>query len=173
MKKQYQFLAEYNRKANLELLAILEQADPALLYKPTGAYFKSILGTLSHVLLSDIAWLGRIVAKDDALRGALGPLPVADAPAVVDRTWQTLAAFATNRKEVDDAFAKLIRALPDGRIEETLHYQNPKGEAQAKPLWVLLLHLFNHQTHHRGQVATILDQAGIANDYSGLAAKFE
>ena len=58
MPNQFRFLAEYNRKANLELLAILEREDPAILRKQTGIYFKSILGTLSHILLSDIAWLG-------------------------------------------------------------------------------------------------------------------
>jgi uncharacterized damage-inducible protein DinB len=173
MPNQFRFLAEYNRKANLELFAILEREDPAILRKQTGIYFKSILGTLSHILLSDIAWLGRLIAKDESLRVSVGTLPSVGLPAVEDKTWQDWAQFRSAREAVDAAYAKLIQALPEGRVEETFHYQNLKGEAQAKPLWVILQHVFNHQTHHRGQIATLLDQAGIANDYSGLAPKFE
>jgi len=172
MKNLFRFLAEYNRQTNLELLTILEQQDPALLHKQTGVYFKSILGTLSHILLADIAWLGRISSNDDKLRTAVGVLPVAVPPEVVDKTWQDLAVYRRARQDVDNSFARLIDAVPEGRVEGTFLYENSKGQAQAKPLWVLLLHLFNHQTHHRGQVATLLDQAGIANDYSGLTPKF-
>jgi uncharacterized damage-inducible protein DinB len=173
MPNHFKFLAEYNRKANLELFAILDREDPAILRKQTGIYFKSILGTLSHILLSDIAWLGRLIAKDEGLRVVVGALPAVGLPGVVDKTWQDWTEFRSARDAVDAAYAKLIQALPEGRFEETFHYQNLKGEPQSKPLWVILEHLFNHQTHHRGQIATLLDQAGIANDYSGLAPKFE
>jgi uncharacterized damage-inducible protein DinB len=173
MKDQLQFLAEYNRKTNLELLAILEREDPAISFRQTGAYFKTILGTLSHILLSDIVWLGRLVSRDENLAATVGALPVVDPPEVIDRTWRDLAVFRAARQVADDCYAKLIRALPEDRLTEIIHYKNLKGEAQAKPWWIILLHLFNHATHHRGQVATLLDQAGVTNDFSGLAPKFE
>jgi uncharacterized damage-inducible protein DinB len=173
MKEQLQFLAEYNRKTNLELLAILEREDPTSLYRSTGAYYKSILGTVSHVLFTDIVWLGRMVSHDESLAAAVGALPAADSPDVVDRIWRDLAAFRATRQVADDCLARLVAAVPEDRLTEILHYNNLKGEPQAKPWWVILLHLFNHATHHRGQVATLLDQAGVTNDYSGLVTKFE
>jgi uncharacterized damage-inducible protein DinB len=173
MKQQFHFLAEYNRKTNLDLLAILEREDPQIPHRQTGAYYKSILGTLSHVLLADIVWIGRIVSDDEHLRAAAGVLPEVGPPMVVDNTWRDLSAFRLARQEVDNSFAKTVHALSQERLGQIIHYKNLKGDAQAKPLWVILLHLFNHQTHHRGQVAALLDQAGVANDYSGLAPKFE
>lgn len=41
-----------------------------------------------------------------------------------------------------------------------------------KTVWLVFLHLFNHQTHNRGQIALILDQIGVDNDYSGILDKF-
>ena len=121
MKDQLQFLAEYNRKTNLELLAILEKEDSAILYRDTGAYFKTILSTISHILLTDIVWLGRFVSHDEKLAAAVGVLPVVGLPEVVDKTWRDLAAFRVARQVADDCYAKLIRALltetagPSGR----------------------------------------------------------
>jgi uncharacterized damage-inducible protein DinB len=172
MKTLLQFFADYNRKTNLELLAILDAQDPALLTRPTGAYYQSILGTLSHVLLTDIVWCTRLAAFDAALASSVGPAPASGPPEVVDRVWTGLGAFRTAREQVDRSFVGLTSAVSEQRLGETMHYKNLKGEPQAKPVWVVLLHLFNHQTHHRGQVATLLDQAGVANDYSGIVNKY-
>jgi uncharacterized damage-inducible protein DinB len=173
MKQQFQFFAEYNRRTNLDLLAILEREDPQILLRQTGAYYKSILGTLSHVLLADIVWIGRIVDGDESLRAAAGTLPDIGPPLVVDNTWRDLSLFRMARQETDNSFAKTVHAMPEEQLGQIIHYKNLKGDAQAKPLWVILLHLFNHQTHHRGQVAALLDQAGVVNDYSSLALKFD
>jgi len=172
MQTQLQFLADCNRKTDRELMAILEQLDPALSTRATGAYYGSILGTLSHVLLADLVWAERLIAFEPGLGRVVGTLPERGPPAVIDRVWSSLSGFRAARERADDGYVEVTAALSDEHLGRTMHYRNLKGEPQSKPVWVVLLHLFTHQIHHRGQVAALLDQAGVANDYSALVTKY-
>jgi len=64
-----------------------------------------------------------------------------------------------------------INELAENQLHSTIKYKNYKGENIEKELWKTLLHWFNHQTHHRGQVSVLLDLLGIDHDYSGLVSR--
>ncbi len=55
-----------------------------------------------------------------------------------------------------------------GSVIDLLMHKTPHGDAYSLPRWQCLLHMFNHQTHHRGQMAQILDEKGVENSYSNL-----
>ena len=64
-----------------------------------------------------------------------------------------------------------VTCSPRSSMHQILQYKNWDGKEMQKPSWLVLLHMFNHQTHNRGQIALILDQMGVDNDYSGIIEK--
>jgi uncharacterized damage-inducible protein DinB len=172
MQELFELLAEYNAQTNREMLGILEAQPAELASRQTGAYYGSILGTLNHVALADLTWLRRLARQFPEL-GFVGPaLPVYKAQGLKDVVWDNLTVFRPVREGLDELLRRLARELPPARYPEVLEYRNLRGQEQRKITWRALLHMFNHQTHHRGQVAALLDQAGVQNDYSNLIWRF-
>ena len=172
MKELFELLAEYNAKTNQELLGILGAQTPELLSRPAGAYHGSILGVLNHILQADALWLRRFAHQLPELGPVAKELPDFKLGSLKDVVWDSLAVFQPVREKVDGLLRRAVQAIPPVSYPQILEYRNIKGEPQRKVIWRTLLHVFNHQTHHRGQVAALLDQFGVANDYSNLIWKF-
>jgi uncharacterized damage-inducible protein DinB len=171
MKELFELLAEYNAKTNREMLGILGAQSPELASRPAGAYHGSILGVLNHLLQADVLWLRRFSLLPE-LSFVPPELPAFKVQGLKEVVWDSLSVFQPLREKVDELLGRAVRAIPPARYPEILEYRNIKGEAQRKVIWRTLLHLFNHQTHHRGQVAALLDQFGVQNDYSNLIWMF-
>jgi uncharacterized damage-inducible protein DinB len=172
MQELFELLAQYNAQTNRELLGVLGAQPAELASRPAGAYHGSILGVLNHLLQADILWLRRFARQLPELGPAAQELPELKLRGLKDLTWDSLPVFQPVREKVDEILQRAVRSLPPVRYPEVLEYRNIKGEAQRKVLWRALLHVFNHQTHHRGQVAALLDQFGVDNDFSNLIWKF-
>jgi len=172
MQELFALLAAYNEKANREMLGILGAQAPELLSRPAGAYHGSVLGVLNHLLQADVLWLRRFTHQLAELAFVPPELPAFKLQGLKDVVWDSLPVFQPVREKVDALLARAVRAIPAARYPEILEYRNIKGEAQRKVIWRTLLHMFNHQTHHRGQVAALLDQFGVQNDYSNLIWMF-
>ncbi|MCH2558090.1 MAG: DinB family protein [Alcanivorax sp.] len=145
----YHTLARYNRWQHGQLYAVCAALDDAERKAARGLFFTSIHGTLNHLLLTDRMWLGRFT----------------DRPFPVDRLDQELYAdFATlerERRRTDQALLDYTTALDEARVEGELSYVSAStGQARRYPMRLCLTHLFNHQTHHRGQLSTALSQLG-------------
>ena len=143
-------LAAYNRWMNERLYALCAELPDAERKRDRGAFFRSIHGTLNHGLLGDRLWLGRFTGT----------------PFVVASLDQELAAdFAElrgERQRTDREITRWIDSLGPEPFAGTLHYTSVVNPApRSIPLWVALTHFFNHQTHHRGQLTTLLMQAGV------------
>jgi uncharacterized damage-inducible protein DinB len=167
----FQILADYNAHANRSLFRILEEKAPAeQLDRPAGSYFDSILGLLNHLLVTDLAWL-------NGLRGSGQPFRSLDAPALDFQhpgwrkpLYHDLAGLRTRREAIDAVLQAFAAELTDEQLEGGIELADPRGQKHRFVLGEVLLHLFNHQTHHRGAIALALDQAGIENDFSNLLA---
>ena len=70
--------------------------------------------------------------------------------------------------QADQAILEFTREMQPSTFKSVIRYKNFKGEDQEQALWKPLLHWFNHQTHHRGQISVLLDLVGVNNDYSSL-----
>ncbi|MEY4764326.1 MAG: hypothetical protein RI907_999 [Pseudomonadota bacterium] len=154
-------LAHYNQWMNEKLFAAADQLGEEAVRRDAGAFFGSIWGTLNHLAVGDTLWLQR-VARHDAnltcLAPVLGlPTPTALNQAVAD----DLAGLQSRRALLDAAFLGLAEQLNDALLDSTLAYRTTQGKAFAKRLHDVLLHVFNHQTHHRGQATTLFTQAGL------------
>jgi uncharacterized damage-inducible protein DinB len=171
----YRFLARYNAWFNERLYDACEQLSDAERKRDRGAFFGSIHNTLNHLLWADQLWLGRFAAQpgcDPAgvLRPGLLALPAGVAgvhETVLHAGWQPLR---TQRRQLDGAVEAWLAAMPADYPARTMRYGNTKGVQREHPAWMALTHLFNHQTHHRGQVTTLLMQAGVDPGLTDLIA---
>jgi uncharacterized damage-inducible protein DinB len=147
--RQYQAMARYNRWMNEKLYALAAELSDEERKRPMGAFFGSIHGTLNHLLLTDRGWLAR--------------LGVGRAPRVKSLADELCADFddlRRQRAETDAALDAYATALRPEDLERVLTYRTTSGESKAHPLWMALTHVFNHQTHHRGQITTLFSQLG-------------
>lgn len=155
-------LAWYNERANAALGEILSR-EPRLVAEPGTTYYGSILTMLSHLVISDTVWLRRTWPGDER-PAELG----IEFTSVADELFADLARWSAHRRRLDALIRELCGALAQPEYDEEVRYTNTKGAPFVSPRWQLLLHMFNHQTHHRGGIAQLLDERGVANDVSNL-----
>ena len=169
MKELLTLLAEYNQTANRQLYDLLGNADPDLISKKTGSYFHTILGLLNHVLTSDLRWLAGF--RDSNLE-----VPALDSPTLdfIDPGWgnnlyDKFADLDEHRKKTDSLFVDFVAATPEALFAGPIEITRPdRSKTVTFPFGKIVLHVFNHQTHHRGAVSHILDQSGVENDFSNV-----
>jgi uncharacterized damage-inducible protein DinB len=140
--------ADYNDWANRRLYAAMLALPPEEITRTRPSAFGSLLATLNHGLVADRVWLSRIEGTPEAL-----PLD----HILHEDIW----ALKEAREAMDLRIVATIAALSPDRLEETLSYRTLAGTAQATPLTGVLMHLFNHQTHHRGQAHDMLSQTAL------------
>ncbi len=148
-------MARYNRWMNDKLYGIAASLSDEARKRDSGAFFKSIHGTFNHLLLADRVWLARFegVPVPDGFMGPGG---------IRSLDQELHADFDDLRREralTDDALATWVAGLSPERLAEPLVYLR-RGQRQESPLWWAVAHVFNHQTHHRGQITTLLMQQG-------------
>jgi len=154
------------------MLEVLDKLPAGKLTEKNGLFFESIAGTLNHLLQADVLWLERFAANFPELGGVASKLPAVKPKDPKAISFADLPAFRKARAAVDEAIEEAMKLFPEGKYGSTLVYRNIRGEEQKKIAWQAVLHFFNHQTHHRGQVAAALDQFGVENDFSNLIWKF-
>lgn len=150
MKAHFEQFARYNRWANRRLYAVAAQLPDAQYREDRGAFFRSVRGTLNHILVADRVWLRRIEGD--------GPLPSALDEILCDGFDELRAA----REAEDERIVRVVAEQEEARFGTDLHYHSLAGQAFTMPFPAVLAHLFNHQTHHRGQAHTLLSQFGLA-----------
>ncbi len=160
-------------KANFELLATYNQWMNASLYKSAatlsadelaldrGAFFASILGTLNHILVGDTLWFKRFAEHPYHFKSLEVLQDFAKPDSLADIIHSDFEELTRARFAMDRTICAFSRELSDELPATRLAYRNSKGESLTKNFGNLLQHLFNHQTHHRGQASTLLFQAGV------------
>jgi uncharacterized damage-inducible protein DinB len=160
-----QALARYNRWMNEKLCAAAAQLTDDARKQDRGAFFRSIHATLNHILLADRVWMGRFTGA--ALEGgAMGPGGIRSLDQELYEGFEELRA---ERRTTDDEITQWVATLDAERLSGELRFLR-KGIVNAFPLWWGAAQLFNHQTHHRGQVTTLLMQAGLDPGVTDLIA---
>lgn len=145
----FQLLARYNRGANEILYAAVAKLSDAERKKRRPAFFASIHGTLNHILVGDRIWLGRFEGRT---------MPSTNLDAILYDDFEELRQA---RIEEDARLTGFAASLDEGYLSGSIAYVNNQGFDVEDPVDVLLAHLFNHQTHHRGQVHDMLCQTTV------------
>jgi len=171
MKELFQLLSKYNAQTNAQMMGVLEKLPADQLTKDVKSFYGSILGLLNHILVSDVFGIKRFFKQFPELEQTRDKLPVFRMEGWKDIIWPSLAVVKPIRTAVDEAIQLACELLTEKQYASVLRYKNWDGKEMQKPSWLVLLHMFNHQTHNRGQIALILDQMGVDNDYSGMIEK--
>jgi uncharacterized damage-inducible protein DinB len=150
---QVRAMAEYNRWQNENLYGTAEALSDAARKQPRGAWFGSIHGTLNHLLWADQIWMSRFA---DTPKPRVPSIPESVG---MYESWDEL-----QRERV--AFDQVIldwagRLDPAWLAGDLTWFSGAMGREASRPKWLLVTHMFNHQTHHRGQVHCMLTQAGL------------
>jgi uncharacterized damage-inducible protein DinB len=146
--------ARYNRWMNDKLYERAATLSDEARKRDVGAFFKSIHGTFNHILLADRVWLSRF-------KGVTVPAEFM-APGIRSLDQELYADFDDLRREralTDDELSAWISELTSERLAAPLVFMR-RGHRLESPLWGTVAHVFNHQTHHRGQITTLLMQQG-------------
>lgn len=163
-------MAQYNQWMNERLYSAVESLPKASLMADKGAFFGSVIGTLNHILVGDLIWLSRFRDHPGKF-SALNELTNLPKPKALNSILFTdLAMLEEARQHLDSIIVALASELSDEALNVSLDYQNTKGESHSKRFGFLLQHFFNHQTHHRGQITTLLSQEGIDIGVTDLLA---
>lgn len=152
MKSRYLMFAAYNAWCNERLYdaaAALSEAD----YRAVrGAFFKSLHGTLNHLLVGDRIWMQRFTGE--------GELPKSLDVILYD----DFAALRAARRAEDARISRYIAGLREEELAGTIRYRTFSRPADIEQeLAPALDHFFNHQTHHRGQAHALLSSV-LGND---------
>ncbi len=146
-----QRMARYNRWQNENLYGVADGLSDAERRRERGAFFDSIHATLNHLLWGDQAWMARFAGLPKPPGG------IKDSVAL-HPDW---AALKAERARLDRSILDWAGDVDDGWLAgDITFYSGATQREWTQPRWILVAHMFNHQTHHRGQVHAMLTQAG-------------
>ncbi len=142
-------MANYNRWMNDRLYELVATIPDEERRRDRGAFFRSIHSTLNHLIYADLAILSRLT----------GDPP--EVPELGVDLYDEFEALRIARSEIDARLLKWAESLTTQWLREPLSYVSKvDGVTRTVPNWLFVVHLFNHQIHHRGQVHTLLTQLG-------------
>ena len=157
---QVRGFAQYNLAMNQGLFDRIAGLGDAERKRDMAAFFGSIHGTLNHILLADRIWLGRFAAAFPAMPSLQGGTFVRSFTSLREELYDDFAELRAQRQLTDGVIAELAEELTDDVLAGSMSYRNSQGEHREQKVWIVVAHLFNHQTHHRGQITTLLNQLG-------------
>ena len=145
----YSLMADYNAWMNRKLYEAAAGLPDAARKRDLGAFFKSLHGTLNHILLVDLMFLARFEGQ---------PLPAAG---LDEDRHDDFGDLRAEREATDARILDWIAELDRAWLAEALTFTSVvDGVTRTLPRWVMVTQMFNHQTHHRGQATTLLKQLG-------------
>lgn len=171
MKSHFVLMANYNAVMNQKISTAIHSVNEEILWTDNKAFFGSILGTLNHLIVGDLIWLRRFDKLSNYSNRLSALASLSDFPVPTTLTqilYDNKADFISSRQALDKLIIQFIEDINESDYAKTLTYTNTKSLVFDKPFSMLLQHFFNHQTHHRGQVTTLLNQVGIDSGETDL-----
>lgn len=162
-----QLLARYNAETNRQMDALLAPLRLDQWTRSFAGYFPTLAELCRHLVTADFVWLRRF--------GGLRPLACLKDPVMSldlgfgKPGFADLAGYLDLRPRLDRVISNLAHELTEADLAAELAYTDSRGQPFRRVLGGLVLHMFNHQTHHRGMVSLYLEELGIENDFSNLA----
>ncbi|KZN62001.1 hypothetical protein N473_20885 [Pseudoalteromonas luteoviolacea CPMOR-1] len=160
--EHFKLLALYNQRMNCQLINAAKTLKHNQLIDDKGAFFGSILGTLNHLIIGDMIWLLRFSKHSNRYQTLIQLSELPYPTSLNDILYDQLEPLIKVREQVDQAILEwLNNEVQEADFHTTLTYGNTKGEVSEREFSELVSHLFNHQTHHRGQISTLFSQLGV------------
>ncbi|MFA0115644.1 DinB family protein [Vibrio sp. 10N.261.46.E11] len=159
LQSHFTLMSDYNQRMNNQFYRIVEELNDFDRTENRGAFFKSIIGTLNHILVGDLIWLTRFSKHSDRYvsLATLSDLPKPNG--LDDVIIPDFTLLFETRKKVDFLICKWLKSeVEENDFKMLFEYSNSKGVVSKRDFGELVSHLFNHQTHHRGQLSTLFTQ---------------
>lgn len=143
-------MARYNRWMNEKLYEVCAQLSDEQRKADMKAPFHSVHGTLNHLLLTDRVWMGRFLST-----------PFVEAKSLDQELYSNFEELRRERQQTDAQIEAWAATLSESAFDGVLHF-TPMSRPQEMiiSVGISIVHFFNHQTHHRGQLTTLLEQLG-------------
>ncbi len=145
----FRMLARYNRIANERLYEACAQLDPVEYRRERKGSFGSIHALLNHILLGDRIWMSRFAGGGSTT------------PPLNTILFDNFAELRSGRAVQDAQIEAFFAEIDSDFLQRQLRYTNSLGKECVETPPVAVLHFFNHQTHHRGQVHVMISQTGV------------
>lgn len=169
MNKIIAYYAKCNKLINEQMLKIIQiNIKEAFECKLNGYFFKTLGELLEHVYISDLNWMKAFLDVNNYgidLEKETGFAPGYAQP----KLFNTFSQYLEARHIMDELIIRYSEAVHENDFEKNVTRVNKQGGKLEKIVWKALIHFFNHQTHHRGQISNILDEMNIENNYSNMA----
>jgi uncharacterized damage-inducible protein DinB len=144
----YETMAEYNHWMNQKLYGICALIPDEKRREDLGAFFKSIHGTLNHLLFGDRAWMGRFIGEPFTAK-------------IGQELYANFDELRQQQELTDTQIIEWSKNISPEWLNQPFQYTSGvDGKTRILPVWVLVTHMFNHETHHRGQLTALLSQLG-------------
>ena len=166
--KTIRLLARYNAGANKEMDKILSSLSGEEWDRDMKGFFPSIHSVCSHLYVCDVNWLIRF-KEYKPFRAPSGPLFNAMLP-WRETLFSSMDEYLKKREPLDAVYIDFSKELEDSDLGQPFSYLDSHGTKHTHGLGDCALHVFNHQTHHRGMIALYLDILGKDNDFNSLIA---
>ncbi len=152
-------MARYNAWQNRQLAQALAGMDAVEVNQDRGAFFGSIMGTLNHLLWGDGMWMARF-------DGGAAPL-CGMAESTTLHSW--VGGWLVARVVMDERILAWAETVDEAQLQDVLTWHSGVAGCEvSKPMGVAVAHMFNHQTHHRGQIHAMVTAAGVTAPVSDL-----
>jgi uncharacterized damage-inducible protein DinB len=139
------------------ILDAAKQLPPEEYEKDRGSSHGGIKGTLDHIFRADTLWFSRVAGEPF---GNIADVAIPDSLPALQKQWLALL----------DRWQNWFQQLEPNQYGIQVRYTNSQGVPFSTPLWQIVLHLVNHSTLHRGQVVTMMRQAGVKPPATDLIA---
>ena len=160
-KYHFSLMAAYNKRLNHQVYVSANKLSEQQLIQDHGAFFGSVFATLNHILVGDLLWLQRFRNHPSQFK-ALNTVDSYPAFESLEQIAYTeFSELVIARQSLDELIISWIEnEVSEADFSESIEYSDTKGNIYRRNFAELLAHFFNHQTHHRGQVSTLLMQLG-------------
>ncbi|WP_087022316.1 DinB family protein [Thaumasiovibrio subtropicus] len=161
LSSNFRMLALYNQRMNKQLLHVCSKLTHEQLHQNTHAFFPTIMAHWNHLLFGDLIMLQRLVDNElVAVEPAvLEKLPISQS--VSDTFVSNLDELFALRALVDSIYIDITNQLSADSCHQVVSYTTTEGQKIERTVGEFCQHIFNHQTHHRGQLTCLLSQFGL------------
>lgn len=168
--RTFKVLAEYNKRTNREINDIINTLDDTQWNHEFGGYFNSIKSLCNHIYICDFNWLKRFsnLREFDYIKNSFFATDIHFGTIVLNNPNE----YNAKRKILDDYITAFVQEIKQNDIGQMLTYTDSHGAVYERVFGGLVLHMLNHQTHHRGMISIYLEEMKISNDFSNLINMF-
>lgn len=159
--KNFQMMSMYNQRINEQLINCCSTLSDQQLRQENNSFFPNIIAYWNHILFGDLIMLSRLAANNI---GGLSVDDLSEFPipkSARDIYYHDFAGVVSLRRKLDLLLNHYCAKLTDKECDMFICYTSSEGQVIDKAVADVTQHLFNHQTHHRGQLTCVLSQLGV------------